>query len=67
MNIEAEALYEQVLVIQRIKLGAAHLGYFPLLHNLAQVRQAMGRNAEAETLYEKVLGIKRAALGEAHP
>jgi len=54
---------------------ASALGRFPepplaqagLLHELARVRQAMGRNTEAEALYEQALKIYKTALGEAHP
>ncbi|MCA3451380.1 MAG: tetratricopeptide repeat protein [Rhodobacter sp.] len=38
-----------------------------ILHELANVRQAIGRNAEAEALSVQALAIYQAALGEAHP
>lgn len=45
----------------------AHPDTASTLHNLATVRQEMGRNAEAEALYEQAIAITKAALGEAHP
>jgi len=37
------------------------------LHELASVRQAMGRNADSEGLYLQALEIKKATIGERHP
>ncbi|MGB3797185.1 MAG: tetratricopeptide repeat protein [Alteraurantiacibacter sp.] len=63
---EAEALFEQALGIIKTALGEAHPDYAATLHELARVRQVMGRSVEAEMIYEQALEINKAALGEAH-
>lgn len=54
---EASALYEEALQIRTVKLGAAHSETIVIMHNLAELLLAQGRDAEAATLQNKILDI----------
>ncbi len=64
---EAEALYREVLAIDKVTIGTKHPDYASHLNNLATAVRAQGRYAEAEGLLRKALGIGKATFGDGHP
>lgn len=65
--MEAEALIQNTLEVQKRVLGCHHPDVGSTMHNLAVIKEEQGMHAEACDLFEKTLTIKTLALGVQHP
>ena len=63
---EAEALFREILELDRETIGTAHPEYSKHVSNLAHVFLVTGRLDEAETLFREALEVAEGALGPGH-
>mmetsp|Transcript_1012 Transcript_1012/g.2737 ORF Transcript_1012/g.2737 Transcript_1012/m.2737 type:complete len:639 (-) Transcript_1012:560-2476(-) len=65
--VEAEELYERVLVCQENELGEGHVDTLDTVAAMANLMRLEGRNAEAAPLCVRVLKGRQSSLGASHP
>ncbi len=65
--VQAEALYNQALVIREQQLGAEHRDVAESSHGLAGLYRMQGKYTEAEAHYTRALGIWEQQFGADHP
>jgi hypothetical protein len=66
-DVEAEAVYREVLVIQHRVLGPEHPNTLATATNLANTLHPQGKDVEAEAVYRDVLVVQQRVLGSEHP
>ncbi len=62
----AEAYYQEALIVGEEKLGADHPYLGTVLDHLAQMQHEQGQLDEAKSLYQRALTIKEKGLGSEH-
>jgi serine/threonine protein kinase/cytochrome c-type biogenesis protein CcmH/NrfG len=65
-HADAAALYEQLLPLQKAKLGPDHATTLRSMGNLASNYNNLGRYGDAIKLYEQLLPLQKAKLGSDH-
>lgn len=67
MYAQAEALYNQLLTIERRVLGAEHPNTLICMNNLADAYGFQGKYAQSEALFKQALETSRRVLGPRNP